>query len=55
MGTSEISGLYDENGACGMHLKFMRHQHNYDSTKVKGLISDNKLMNLCEKWLFAIV
>ena len=28
---SEISGLYDENCACGTHLKFMRHPHNDDS------------------------
>ena len=27
----KISGLYDENCARGMHLKFMRHWHNDDS------------------------
>ena len=27
----KISGVYDENCACGTHLKFMRHLHNNDS------------------------
>ena len=51
----KISGLYDENCARGKHLKFMHHPHNDDSAIVKGITSDNKLMNLCVIGLFHVV
>ena len=51
----KISGLYDENCVPGMHLKFMSHPHNNDSEVVKGITSDNKLMNLYEIGLSHIV
>ena len=47
-----VSGTTSENCTHGTHLKFIHHQHNDDSAFVKCITSDNKLMNLCEMWLF---
>ena len=53
----KISGLFDENCARGTHLKLMLHPHNGDSELafVQGITFDDKLMNLCEIWLFHVV
>ena len=54
--TSENFRSLDENCAHGMHLKFIRHpRYNNNSAFIKGIISDNKLMNLYEIGLFHIV